>query len=326
MKNFAKLVLDNGGKIKPLFVSSEETNGTGLCNPSVFVEGDTRIFVNLRHLNYSLYHSELNNYEHQFGPLVYLHPENDPTLTTNNIVCELDEDFEILWSSSVDTSKFDKSPLWEFIGLEDSRIFRWEDKVYLCGCRRDVDTIGTSRMELSEIDVVDGKVKEVNRIRIPGPEPDNEYCNKNWMPILDKPYHFIKWSNPTQVVKYNPETHTTETVHLESEPKLNYDQRGSSQVIPYEDGYLALTHETYLYQSEAGRKDATYRHRFIFWDKDFNVKKKSKIFTFLNTKIEFSCGMAKYKDTYLITFGIQDNCSYILQVPENIVEEMINAD
>ena len=38
--NFVKLALENGGTIKPLIIPSELTNGTGLCNPSIFVDGD----------------------------------------------------------------------------------------------------------------------------------------------------------------------------------------------------------------------------------------------------------------------------------------------
>ena len=79
--NFVKLALENGGAIKPLIIPAEHTNGTGLCNPSVFVD-DGKILVNIRHTQYTLYHSELQKYEHQYGPLVYLNPENDITLTT----------------------------------------------------------------------------------------------------------------------------------------------------------------------------------------------------------------------------------------------------
>ena len=176
--NFVKLALENGGTIKPLMIPAENTNGTGLCNPSVFVD-EGKILVNVRHIQYTLYHSELQKYEHQYGPLVYLNPENDISLTTTNFVCELDKNLEISYWSKVDTSAFDKKPLWEFVGLEDARLIKWNDKYYLTGVRRDLDPIGTGRMELSELEFSENSVKEVSRFRIPGPPPDNEYCNKN---------------------------------------------------------------------------------------------------------------------------------------------------
>jgi hypothetical protein len=320
--NFVKLALDNGGVIKPLIIPPEHTNGTGLCNPSVFVENG-KILVNVRHIQYTLYHSELNKYEHQYGPLVYLNPENDITLTTTNFICECNEDLEISHWAKVDTSDFDQKPLWEFVGLEDARLIKWNDKFYLTGVRRDLDTIGTGRMELSELEFTDNEVKEVSRFRIPGPQPDNEYCNKNWMPILNKPFHYVKWTNGTQIVKVIPEENRTETVVLKDWVEAPKDLRGGSQVLPYKDGYLTINHETDLFKSEAGRKNATYRHKFTYWDKDWNIQKFSPAFSFLEGQIEFCCGMAKYQDDYLLTFGFQDNAAYILKVPGHFMEEFV---
>jgi hypothetical protein len=320
--NFVKLALDNGGVIKPLIIPPEHTNGTGLCNPSVFVENG-KILVNVRHIQYTLYHSELNKYEHQYGPLVYLNPENDITLTTTNFICECNEDLEISHWAKVDTSDFDQKPLWEFVGLEDARLIKWNDKFYLTGVRRDLDTIGTGRMELSELEFTDNEVKEVSRFRIPGPPPDKEYCNKNWMPILNKPFHYVKWTNGTQIVKVIPEENRTETVVLKDWVQAPKDLRGGSQVLPYKDGYLTINHETDLFKSEAGRKNATYRHKFTYWDKDWNIQKFSPAFSFLEGQIEFCCGMAKYQDDYLLTFGFQDNAAYILRVPGHFMEEFV---
>jgi hypothetical protein len=320
--NFAKFVLENGGTIKPLIIPSELTNGTGLCNPSVFVEEDI-IFLNLRHIQYTLYHSELCNYEHQYGPLVYLNPENDISLTTKNYFCELNNDLDIVQHNKVDTSKLDVKPIWEFIGLEDARLVKWNNKYYLSGVRRDTTTNGQGRMELSELEITDTEVKEISRFRIPAPGDDNSYCEKNWMPILDQPFHYVKWTNGTEVVKVDIENKTCKTTVLKNWIPASKDLRGGSQVIPYKDGYLTLNHETDLYKSEAGRKDATYRHRFTYWDKDWNIQKFSNVFSFLEAKIEFACGMAKYKDDYLISFGFQDNAAYILRVPEKVLEEFV---
>ena len=322
--NFVKNVLDNGGFIKPLIIPSEYTKGTGLLNPSVFVDEYENILVNIRHIQYTLYHAELNKYEHQWGPLVYLHPENDQTLTTTNYICKLTEDLDIDFYSKVDTSKLDVNPLWEFVGLEDARLFKWHGKMYLCGVRRDTTTHGEGRMELSEIVFRNQKAFEVDRVRIPAPGENNSYCEKNWMPILDQPYHFVKWTNPTEVIKYDLESHTTTQVHIGQYHQMPADLRGGSQVIPYKDGYITLNHETYLYNSEAGRKDGTYKHRFTYWDKNWNVIKFSENFSFMGGKIEFSCGIAKRKNDFLITFGFQDNAAYILSVPNHIMEEILD--
>lgn len=322
MECFVKFVAEKGATIAPLVIPHKDLSGPALTNPSVLVLDD-KIYVNLRNINYTLYHSEIKKFEHVWGPLVYIHPENEVKLKTTNILCELNQDLSIKNYSTIDTSLLDQTPIWEFVGLEDGRLMKWNNILYLCGVRRDTTTNGQGRMELSEI-VFDGlKAKEVSRFRIPAPGEDTSYCEKNWMPILDIENHFVKWTNPTEIVKVDKENNTCETIlHKNYIPGMN-DWRGSSQVISWKDRYICLIHETNLFRSECGRKDATYRHRFVVWDKDWNIIKYSKLFSFMNGEIEFCCGMDKFNNDFLITFGYQDNAAYILKVSEDIVEEFI---
>lgn len=320
---FVKYALENNGTIAPLLIPSQDLNGPALTNPSVLVVED-RIFVNLRNINYTLYHSEKKKYEHVWGPLVYIHPENELKLKTVNVFCELNPDLSIKTYSTIDTSNLDQEPLWEFVGLEDGRLIYWDNKLYLCGVRRDTTTNGQGRMELSEL-VLDGnKVIEIQRTRIPCPGKDDSYCEKNWMPILDQPYKFVKWSNPLEVVDVDVHGITCKTSHTGEHIPNHKNWRGGSQVVSWGDYYICLIHETNLLWSEAGRKDAVYRHRFIVWDKHWRFINCSKEFSFMNADIEFAVGMDLYKDQFLITFGYQDNAAYILKVPEIVVENFIN--
>lgn len=321
---FVEKCLRDGGTIKPLLINHQDLSGPSLTNPSVLVINN-KIIVNIRNVNYTLYHSELNRFEHIWGPLSYVHPENDMHLRTTNYIAELNEDLDIVHYTKIDTSKFDTyQPQWDFVGLEDCRLVQWNNKIYVCGVRRDLDTIGTGRMELSEI-VFDGsEVREVSRYRIPGPPPDKEYCMKNCTPILDKPFHLLKWTNPTALMKFDVSGKETEVFETSPYVSMKNDLRGGSQVIPFNDGYLTLGHETDLYQSEQNKKDATYRHRFVYWDKNFKLQKISKLFSFMNAKIEFCCGMVEHNNNLLITFGVQDNASYILKVSKSLVESFIN--
>jgi len=323
MDCFVKFASERGGTIAPLVIPHKDLSGPALTNPSVLVLQD-KIYVNLRNINYTLYHSEIKKFEHIWGPLVYIHPENEVKLKTTNIICELNDDLSIKNYATIDTSLLDKPPLWEFIGLEDGRLINWNNTLYLCGVRRDTTTNGEGRMELSEI-TFDGKeAKEISRFRIPTPGNKESYCEKNWMPILDTEYHYVKWTNPTEIVKVDKDNSTCETVlHKNYIPGMR-DWRGSSQVVKWKNNYICLIHETDLFRSECGRKDATYRHRFIVWDSEWNIIKYSKSFSFMNGEIEFCCGMDKLNNDFLITFGYQDNAAYILKVSENIVEDFIN--
>jgi len=325
MNNLAKLALDNGGAIKPLIIPAHLTEGTGLMNPSMFIDEDGKIKVNLRHVNYTFYHSEAKLFQHQWGPLTYIHPENDMHLRTWNWYCELDNDLNITRFTKVDTSTFDTyEPQWDFVGLEDARIFRWDKKLYLSGVRRDTTKIGQGRMELSEIIVDKDTVKEISRVRI---EPPKEsYCEKNWMPIIDMPFHYVKWSNPTEVVKVDPTTGVATTAFLTERAPINADFRGGSQLVRFRGYYLAVVHEVNLFKSEVGRKDGVYRHRFLMWDDKFNLVKYSRDFAFMDAHVEFAVGMVEQGSDMLISFGFQDNAAYILRMDLDVLEKFIKGE
>lgn len=336
MDNFATHAIQHGGDLMPLLIDSKNTRGTGITNGSIGVIND-EVYVNLRHVEYTLYVSEKLKYAHPWGPIVYLHPENDWTLRTNNYLGVINDNFDdFKFYSKVDTSEHDVKPKWEFIGLEDARIVYWDNKVFLTGVRRDTTTSGIGRMELSEISLdKEGKFKEVSRQRIPIPgesieeiDTGSSYCEKNWMPLPDQPYTYLKWCNPVEVVRYDPETKSTKTIYHGGNKTLdiNFDLRGGSQCILYKDDYrVALCHVTNLHQSESGRKNADYTHRFVVFDKEWNVVKVTEEFRFFGCRIEFSCGMVYHKGHYWIPFGTQDNTSFLLKVTKKCFEEYIGV-
>jgi hypothetical protein len=319
-RNLCKTVLARGGYITPLVVGANQSTGTGLMNPSVLIDGED-ILVNIRNVNYTLYHSEGDQrFINRWGPLAYLNPENDIKLKTVNFLGKLNNDLTIKEVSKVDTSLLDSpTPKWEFHGLEDARLVKWDNKLYLSGVRRDTTDNGQGRMELSE--VVDNK--EVSRVRIE-PPTEGSYCEKNWMPILDMPYHYVKWANPTEVVKVDIEKGTSETVFSgESTVPSVPDFRGGSQVITWGDNRICLVHQVNLFNNRLGQKDAVYLHRFIVWDKEWNIVRISEPFSFMTGQIEFCCGLAFHKDDVLITFGFQDNAAYLLSMPSTLLNTII---
>jgi len=317
--NLCKLALEHGGFVQEVVIPAELTGSTGLTNPSILVEDDKYI-LNLRHVQYSLYHSEgKQKYQTAWGPLSYFNPEDDLTLRTVNYICELDKDtLSVKSYTKTDTSKLDVKPLWEFIGLEDARLVKWNNKFYQSGVRRDTTTNGVGRMELSEI--VDNV--EVSRMRIE--PPSDTYCEKNWMPVLDLPYHYVKWTNPTELVKVNQKTKKAETVKIvDQNINVFRDLRGGSQVVRYKDYYVAVTHEVDLWKDRRDKKDAQYYHRFVVWDLDWNIKYYSEDFKFMTARIEFSCGLAIHDDQMIIPFGFQDTTAFVLKFPVEVFEYLV---
>jgi hypothetical protein len=323
INNLVKIVVDNGGSLEPIVVETEK--GTGLLNPSIFYHNNV-LLVNLRHVQYALFHSEINQlFRGKFGPLSYLHPDTDRTLTTTNYFGKYSGGKFNL--KEVDTSKLDVEPIWTFVGLEDARVVVWEDRTFLCGVRRDTTPNGVGRMEMSEL----VKGKEIGRYRLDTPFSADTYCEKNWMPINSLPYHFVKWSNPVEVVKVDLTEQAENGFYKCDQVYLNKnkidvprDLRGGSNVVNWGDGYMFITHEVDLWKNEHDQKDAFYYHRFVYMNRDFEIERWSDAFNFMTGHIEFCCGLAVNKDDVKITFGFQDNAAFMLNTTKETIEKIFN--
>ena len=168
--------------------------------------------------------------------------------------------------------------------------------------------------------------------------PATKAMPKDLLPIVDKPYHFVKWSNPTQVVHYDIEKGVTTDVTVKTSEErypLQKDLRGGSQVVRInENMQIAFVHETNLLRDPFGRKDGNYAHRIVIWDNDWNITNISSEFHFLGTyydhvtgqdhNIEFCTGLDLVGDEFLISFGLSDNVSYILKTPANVIFDFIS--
>ena len=315
--NLVQKAVGQGGKLAPLAIP-----GTfGGMNPSVFIDPDGDILVNVRVVNYILYHSENEQrFPSRWGPLAYLHPEKDQRLVTENYVVRLNSNLEITDCAKVEMLELHQ-PIWEFVGLEDARLVYWDD-YYLIGVRRDTTNNGVGRMEKSKvsIDKDTWTIKEISRERIE--VPSQSYCEKNWMPIVDKPFHFVKWHSPIEVMK--AEGTMAQQVALKQGIQPEKDQRGGSQLIRWGSVYIAITHEVDLFKNYLQQKDGIYRHRLCVYDDDLNLVGISpEPFSFLDGRIEFCVGAAEYEGDLLVSFGFQDNAAFVLRVPRSIVEDMI---
>jgi len=316
--NLVQKAVEQGGKLAPIAIP----NTFGGMNPSVFIDKDGDILVNVRVVNYILYHSENKQlYPSRWGPLAYLHPEKDQRLVTENYLVRLNSDLVMTDCTKVEMLELHQ-PIWEFVGLEDARLVYWDD-YYLIGVRRDTTTNGVGRMELTKIalDKENWVAKEVDRKRIPAPVPDASYCEKNWMPVLDRPYHFVKWSSPVEVVEFDGTQTKQVSVRQGIQPAK--DQRGGSQLIRWGNCYISITHEVDLFKNYLNQKDGIYRHRLCVYDDQLNLVGLSKEFSFLDFRIEFCVGIAEYQNDLLISFAVADNAAFVLVTPRVIIEDLI---
>ena len=322
--NLVQRAVSQGGKLHPLIIPDNYAV-FGAMNPSVFIDSDGDVLVNLRIVNYTLYHAENEQkFPSPWGPLAYLHPEKDMRLATENYLCLLDDNLEVVKHTKVEMLNLHEA-IWDFHGLEDARLVQWDGKYYLCGVRRDTTNTGQGRMEYSqiELDKEAWTAKEISRLRIPAPNGDYSYCEKNWMPVLDNPYNFVKWSSPTEVVWANPEKLESNTLILKENSFVGKDQRGGSHVFAWGDYYMAFTHEVNFWLNYLKQKDAIYRHRLLVWDKEWNLLGTSNPFSFLEFRIEFCVGATMFNDKLLLSFSTADNAAFILELSKETVDELV---
>lgn len=323
--NFTKYALNGGGELNIMFsekiISSQFPS---ICNSTLYNDNGN-ILTNLRSVNFiQNFEDDSNASQCYYGDLCYITRDDDTVLRTENYLGYLDEYLELNNINKFNIVEI-LEPKFEMVGVEDIRLVRWNGILYGIGCNRDFDPSGYCQMVIIEID--EKTFSEKSRIYIKNPQGST--VEKNWVPILDKPFHFMRWFNPMQIVKVNPETGDIEIVLEKSFEMSDIDYnghrlRGSSQIIPTNDGYLAIVHIVQLTLNGRGDKSGRYLHQFLFWDKDFNLKNYSKLFNFTGNVSEFCVGLCEKNDQLYIPFSTNDATQYVLRVDKDIVFNFIN--
>lgn len=120
---------------------------------------------------------------------------------------------------------------------------------------------------------------------------------KNWMPIADGSGRFLYDHNPPTVVGALGEKNIAACSPIHAERF-----RGGSQLIPFDGGWLAIIHEV---DAMPGPGERSYQHRFVHYDKRFNLEAVSPRFYLERRGIEFVAGMAWHPDgeRLVISYG-----------------------
>lgn len=330
VKYFVNFCLMGGATVTPLDIDIHDPMWPGYCNPSImWDEKDQNFKMIIRNVNYVLHGAtDFTKNWSNWGPVYYSIPvEDGRNLKTQNFIgVNKDPSHEPWEFQLIKTNKY--TPIWEFQGEEDARIIRWDNKLYTTGVRRDDNREGRGRMELMHLS--ENGFQEISRVKV-GAVNENSYCEKNWMPIKDMPFHYVQLANPTVVVKTDPKTGKTyEVVHkdrVEGMIDENFDLlRGSSQVVRWGDYWIALVHTCEMWWTSSERKFAKYCHVFVVWDNDWNIIKMSPLFNFANYGVEFTCGLEYHDGKFYIPFAIEDNFVFLMIADENIIRNFIDND
>lgn len=203
-------------------------------------------------------------------------------------------------------------------GHEDLRLFAMGDRL------RGISTTGQG---LAVVDFDDAGDMTAAHL-IPGSS------GKNWSPVADGSGRFL--FSPTGPVL------TYAGGRMSPDPPSAYDGgglRGGSQLIPYNGGYIAVAHEHGSLDAPArhaanpaGRRaqirrggGRRYLHRFVRYSPELVVERVSTPFVFEGAAIEFCAGLARWRDRFVVSYGVADREARLAVVDEATVRAHIEA-
>lgn len=204
------------------------------------------------------------------------------------------------------------------VGFEDSRLISRGAELWTSSTVRQIHPDGNCEQVLARIELFSGYHNLVSIKRMLRQPRETE---KNWSPIVDgnDPALRFMW-RPLEIVDTSGVT-----VHKQT-PDLAVDNiSGSSQVIHFKDGWLAITHEA---RCLPGSHLRWYYHRFAYYDEWFSKVRFSRPFYFNDKAIEFCAGMCWHPshDQLVISYGHKDCSARIATVDATEVEKFLCLD
>ena len=135
---------------------------------------------------------------------------------------------------------------------------------------------------------------------------------KNWMPIEGEEHAWVWGVDPTVVLRLDT---ATQSLVPSRSAKGNLQLRGSSQVIKFSGGWIAVVHE--VVPSTTNRFQRSYQHRFVRWNDDFTDCKISETFRLASDEngLEFCAGLAlsTRPNHSVMSYGVGDRSAEVVE-------------
>lgn len=267
-------------------------------NPSVECF-DGKLTCNVRCVNYRI---------DEHGRYVIL--DGGEPIRTRNFLVELDPEtfaertsHEVIWDRP--------APAWDMvIGLEDIRLWRHEKELRFSATVRERSAQGVCQIATGWIDAT-GRA-DVWRI-----VSDEVTYEKNWMPMPAEDGGTPRFVYRLDTI-IEPDRNLTTKHHTDA--YIN-DISGSSQLIPFNEGFLAVTHEA---SNDPSTGKRTYWHRFVWFDNTGRLRRLSQPFVFFARQIEFCAGLAQLPNgKLLVSFGVRDAEAWVATIDAHEVSHML---
>jgi hypothetical protein len=269
-------------------------------NPSI-VNWNNQLWMIQRTVNYRV--KEDGNYQ----------VKDDGQIETRNYLVRLDSNLDIVSSAPMLHPDNWGPTIWDYVkGIEDCRLFVKNNELWCSATVREKNIVGLCEMYLFKIlDPTSAEPKFEIVSVMQGPEPHRH--EKNWMPLTPvTDCGFVYSMEPTVVIgdRQNITTNITPSIAVE-----NF--RGGSQVIKFDQGYLAVIHESV--EMFDGLRN--YVHRFVYLNDKFVLERISPRFKIAGRRIEFVSGIAYHPDSQdlVVSYGLSDRESWLLQLSHESV-------
>ena len=139
-------------------------------------------------------------------------------------------------------------------------------------------------------------------------------AEKNWLPVVGTDdVRFVYSVDPLVTTRWDPATGMCDRVQ-----RCTGIARGSSQLVPFEDGYLAVVHEVTF--TRAGR---VYSHRFVRFDAALTGARLGPPWCFEHAGIEFCAGMAHWNGVFVLSAGIRDREAVLAVVSADALRALL---
>lgn len=296
-------------------------------NPSI-MKTQNGFLICLKEHNYTLFAGEARNIVNSpYGNFAHITHDGQPVqVQSKNIIVELNRNLEVIEFGYLDTSNNDAPPQYPVVrGLEDPRIVKWDDQIILIGNRGDANTKGLRTIELSYIEKSKDSSKYTETARYPI-VLDEKLHEKNWMPFADLEFRFVRYVKPSQIIETSRNGIIKSMEGTGSSTDLIL--RGGTQVITWEEYYIAFSHSVNRTKKILEGKNQVvqtkYLHHLVVWNKKFQLLGHSpEGFSIAGFPVEFASGAAVTSNSLLMTYGIMDQTSGIVELPKELVYDLL---
>ena len=224
----------------------------------------------------------------------------DSAIRTRNFLVDIDPDGQADFVTELTLpDNWPDPPQFEPVrGLEDCRLFEWDEQLWVSATVRELNTDGMCEMVLAPVSS-DGIGDGWRRM-----QPKQRAHEKNWMP-------FVRADDLQFVYRLGAMIDRYGEIAARHDCRMAVEHlSGGSQVIEAEGQYLALVHEA---GAIPGKPNRYYSHRFVRLGPAGAVLGVSPPFVFHDRQVEFAAGLAYFpaKRRLLASYGVMDREAWL---------------